>query len=114
MVWLVVGLFGLVGCWFVLFVCLVGWLVCLLVGCLLVVGLVFWFGWLVNWLVGCWFDCLLFWLVGLFVRLVGWLVGFSESQEAIDDFINKQKSENKKGRSLLISTLYSVLLKLMA
>ena len=28
--------------------------------------------------------------------------GISESQEAIDDFINKQKSENTKGRSLLI------------
>ena len=39
--------------------------------------------------------------------------GISESQEAIDDFINKQKSKNTKGRSLLISTLYSVLLKLI-
>ena len=40
--------------------------------------------------------------------------GISESQNAIDDFINKQKSENRKGRRLLIWTLYSVLLKLMA
>ena len=30
------------------------------------------------------------------------------------DFVNKQKSENTKGRRLLIWTLYSVLLKLMA
>ena len=28
--------------------------------------------------------------------------GISESQEAIDDFINKKKSENTKGRRLLI------------
>ena len=28
--------------------------------------------------------------------------GISESQEAIDDFINKQKSENTKGRLLLM------------
>ena len=32
----------------------------------------------------------------------------------MDDFVNKQKSENTKGRRLLIWTLYSVLLKLMA
>ena len=38
--------------------------------------------------------------------------GISESQEAIGDFINKQKSENTKG--ILIWTLYSVLLELMA
>ena len=40
--------------------------------------------------------------------------GISESQEAMDDFVNKQKSENTKRRRLLIWTLYSVLLKLMA
>ena len=28
--------------------------------------------------------------------------GISESQKAIDDFINKQKSENTKERSLLL------------
>ena len=28
--------------------------------------------------------------------------GISESQEAIEDFINKQKSENTKGKRLLI------------
>ena len=28
--------------------------------------------------------------------------GISESQEAIDDFVNKQKSENTKGKRLLI------------
>ena len=38
-------------------------------------------------------------------------IGINEGHEAIDDFVNKQRSENTKGRRLLIWSRYSVLLK---